>query len=384
MAKHRRRSRGSQLTQQAQLESQVRFAPQQDALQALQQQAQQQRDQAIQGSLLASEGIARAALAGRQSAVQDYGGAAFQQLGSQNFVRDQLAKLGPVADIIKAGAESEGQGARQRLQTMALGAMDELRSRTNRAADSADFNIQKALQDYGGNEAKLSQQAESLAGQQGLFTQERAGQLQSDAQKLAATLRGQNLTLEGKKISARTSRANSRRSQANTAASLAERTRHDLATEANSASGGSGAKKGKSLTPNQQSTRIAAIRQAQSLAGNLLRQGGHSKANAVSLLTQGFTVPTSGGKTRSYKAISAALAQAGVELATQGKIGAGTARRLVKEEGLHVHGKLPTMTAAETRAYRSRLTASRGPKVNRNARGFKRGTPTVSASARTK
>src|SRR5436189_279285 len=76
---------------QAQQEAGLRYAPQTQQLQDPLARLATSRDRAIQGGLMAALGISNAAQLGRANAIKDYGGAAYQQLGSQNVTRDQLA-----------------------------------------------------------------------------------------------------------------------------------------------------------------------------------------------------------------------------------------------------------------------------------------------------
>lgn len=289
--------------------------------------------------MAAGGGIAQAAREGRVTAGQDFSRAADHLQGNEAFVAQQLAKLGPGADAVRAATATEAGTSRDILGQTLMSALEDLRQRQERAPEAAAFTINKALQDFAGTSSKVGDQLTQLAGEQGAFASQRSDQLNQQARAEDITLRGQDLGHEDRQATAAESRrqhdidaALKKADQDLKAANAGETARHHRATEKAAA----GKPKGKTLTPGQKATQIDQIKQAR----DVFRQGisqGVSPAKIKQAMATG--TPNVKGAQGTPK-IPADLAQAGWELVKQSGIGPNTAKRLARSRKLVVPKEL--------------------------------------------
>lgn len=354
MAKHK--SKKSPYASQVQAETALRYGPQKSALAELLNQAAQTRDASVGGNIAAAGGISASALAGVPLAERDYKLGLAEQAQSQDQVRGDMSKLGSVTDLLKAATAREAQGANSRLTMLHQGTVGELLDRASRAHETAAYQSSKANDQYAGEVDKIGRQVQDLAAQAGTFAQGREGQLLQEALKNALTTRGQDITARGQDVSAATQAAG----QALTAAGQTETVRHHRAIEK-----GKG-RTGPKLSPDQQSKRVNAINQARDIIRTSLKEGIPLSKIKDSFVngTPNIQAHTVGGKIvtppqKGIPALPADLVQAGAELATQGKIGAGTRKRLIANQGLDPAHKFPVMSPEETRATRRRKSAAK-------------------------
>lgn len=158
------------LLTQAQAEALVRYQPQLDQLKALLGQAQDtyhgEVSAANTGRDVVQSAVSRVAPA-LHSLTQGLGLGAAQRGVT---LTDELAKLGPVADSIKAAALAEGTGAANRLAASDLFNMADLSQRYVSAAQGAEYAKQHARGQLHSDAAKIADQINSVLGQQGAFT----------------------------------------------------------------------------------------------------------------------------------------------------------------------------------------------------------------------
>lgn len=289
-----------QATQQAL----VRFGPQLDGLRALMANADQNFKAALgqaEGSRVAVQGAVQQTLPVARGI---YDEADQRSAFVRGVVDNDLAKLGPVGGVSNAISQAitlERAGSADRITRGRASTLGDLAQQSVRAAAGEQYAKQGARTRYESDVEKILAQAQGVAGQQGAFTAATAQDLRDAAAQRAQALEIANnanaTRITTTKINARTSERNARlsasarraaaRATHNTAAaSLAERTRHDLAMEANAARGGGSSGGSKYATPSQHHAIDNGVQLALPVAKQY-KAAGMSRAALAKLLLNG-------------------------------------------------------------------------------------------------
>ena len=168
-------------TQQAQNEAFVRFGPQRFALQQLLQQAVWTKQQALHAAAAAEQGIQRVISQARGETQQNYATATQSTADTRALVDQALQHLGAAAQPFQAAIAGERGATQDRLTLGQTGSLQDLTNQRLQAAAGHSYANEHALQQFGLDTQKIQQGYESLASQQGAFTQGRVAELKKEA-----------------------------------------------------------------------------------------------------------------------------------------------------------------------------------------------------------
>ncbi len=329
----------NQFATQAGLEALLRFGPQEQALADLRQTAVDTYGQTVRA--------ARGAAAGTTAAIQQatpgmrrlYNTTIGDQRKRQALVTADVAKLGNVADTLKAGSALEDNVWSRNIHAQKASSLEALAQQRVAAAQGRQFAVQNAGRVLQSDLAKVFRSKQQLAQQKGVFTD-------LTAQKLADAAAKQQQEVAMKNASLAQQERNSLR-----ASGIDPDTGQPIPGGKLDRKGGKGGSKG--LTPAQQrAARVQAgkiadqVRNAASAAHYLLsRAGGHYTTTQIRQILQGNMTLASGGSSKngssshlsapSYK-YDHYIVNAAMDLAILGYIGKDN-RRTLNRKGVVLH-----------------------------------------------
>lgn len=169
---------------QVDAESTLRFNPERSTISQQIQDAASTRDTTIRAARGSAAGIKRAAEVAEPGIRKAYGEAGALLKGAVEQTDPALAKLGPVADGIKAGIARDRERATGRLGESLAAATTELKQRSF-DAEAGRVNAEGSARDqFAGAAGKLGERLRNVAVEEGAFRQGRAGELgEKDAER---------------------------------------------------------------------------------------------------------------------------------------------------------------------------------------------------------
>jgi hypothetical protein len=186
---------------QARAEAQLKYGPQADALtqilSGLHSELRTSVAQAKAGAAL----TAHAAQKAIPVAKAIYRAGLHGNTPQQKLVQAQLQGL-PSSSPFAAAVQIGTSGANARIRESRTSTLSELVSRKTDAPVARQAEIRGLRSQYMGDRDKALQQLQSLAGESGLYSATRYGQLRKDAAGRALTKRGQNITAGNSKQTA--------------------------------------------------------------------------------------------------------------------------------------------------------------------------------------
>lgn len=158
------RPRGNRILRRSIAETQLRYGPEQRGIAQLLRQAKGQRRQAVRSAEGTAAGLTRATRAARPGMRRVYGEAerSFEEAGS-----DVQQSLG--AGYAGSAAEREAAGASRRLAESKAGALAELSSREVDVEGAKQYGIQQARTRYQQDRDKITAQARDLEAEMGTY-----------------------------------------------------------------------------------------------------------------------------------------------------------------------------------------------------------------------
>lgn len=250
------------LSARAKAAADLKFGPEEQQLAQLIQDTKDQLTTGIRQEAGIATGIRAALAAARPQMRQAYRDAGQSGASIDQMVRADLGKLSPSADAFKAASTREQGEARKRLSRGLTGALQELIARSAQAKEGQQFAVNNLQSQAARDLGKIQLRQQQLAGQRGQFTAATYQDLvdKAQAQQLA------QLKFE-------------------------EQQRHNQATEAISASKGSGSGRGGAAAKLSDGDR-SKIAKIQDAAGRIKRgraAGGSLAAVRAVLLNHGYS-----------------------------------------------------------------------------------------------
>lgn len=180
------RRRQSQFVTRAAQQALVRFGPELDVLKELQREARDTYSSTVGAARAAAEITQRAVDEARPGLRQVYDRAGLDQARvASSFLSPDLAKLGPIADAIKAAAATEASGAARRLSEAQASALADLDDRRVRAAEGAMWAQTSAKDRLVSDLAKVLERQAGLSREAGAFQASTVADLEAEAAKQA-------------------------------------------------------------------------------------------------------------------------------------------------------------------------------------------------------
>lgn len=189
----------SNLVSQAALASLLKYAPQKDALAALQQEAEDTYKAQVAGG----ESDARLGVSSVKAALPQVAGiydrTQAQAGATRSNLATTLAALSPAASGFKAAAATEGAVGQERTGRERASALSDLNQQGVAAADSAGYTRTLAGSTLQKTLTKIFGESTKLGAEEGASTTSELDKLRTAGEKDALTERGQNLTRESAK-----------------------------------------------------------------------------------------------------------------------------------------------------------------------------------------